>query len=798
MAVAAIDFGSYSCKVAIGQRGGVEVVLNDYSLRQTPTYVAFSEKDRSIGVQAKQGLSINMSNTVYLFKHFIGRKFDDPTVQGELSNIPCKVVETKNGGVGFLVHYLGKETVFTPEQITAMLFTKLNTMVKNATGVEIAYCVIAIPCSWTNLQRKSLLNAAKIANIPGVHLMNETTAAGLAYGLPRARQIEEEKSRKVVFIDVGYSSTTVSVIEFIKSKLKVLAHCWDENLGGRNFDYRIREYLASEFQSKYKLNAKSAKRPWNRLLDEAEKVKKQLAMNSCDIPINLECFMEDRDVSCKMNREQFEKYCEPEFKKFENLLREISAKAKLSNAEIHSVEILGGSTRVPAIKSIIQQVYEKVPQTHLNADEAVAVGAGLQSAIYSPTTSTKTYDVEDCFPYAIKFIWPGANPSKPLLITDGISNYFPITRQVKVPSEQPYDCSLEYVEGKTFRYHEPKIGDFHVKYNMEQGGAPEVVKVKFRIDADGIVEFTTSSIERMMTEEQASEANGDVEMKDESKLGKGDAGDNTEKSDEPAAPPKAAKPKKKTILIDTDVSYPNTSSESVIQHLIEVENEMQMTDKREKEKSDAKNSLEEFVYNMRNKLDEAWREFIPDKERSEFLQKLSETENWIYGDGEDVEKSVYLSRLDDLSAVGGKVATRFDEWSARPLALEEFGKAVTQARKFITEFSNGEEKYSHLSEEDVKKVRNALDAREKELASWSTQSSKLSKQVDAPFSSQNVKSVLKDFNNLWVPIATKPRPKIEPPAAPMETDAAATDGSQESGENGAATEAKASEGMDID
>ena len=223
---------------------------------------------------------------------------------------------------------------------------------------------------------------------------------------------------------------------------------------------------------------------------------------------------------------------------------------------------------------------------------------------------------------------------------------------------------------------------------------------------------------------------------------------------------------------------------------------MQCTERAEKEKLDARNALEEYVYDMRDKMIGDWRDYILPEQREEFESRLSATENWIYDEGEDAERGVYASRLQDLQKTSDPVRKRVTEWSSRPAALDEFGRAVNQARKFIAEYQSGEEKYAHLAEEDVNKVIDALSKRESQLNEWARMHSTLQKHQDVPHTESSMRTALKDFNKFWVPIATKPKPKVEEPAKqeppPMETDA---DKGEEQKE---APKEAAEAGMDVD
>lgn len=325
-----------------------------YSPMPCSSFVAFDGKKRIIGVAAKNQQVTNMKNTVGGFKRLLGRKFNDPHVQHELTSIPARVEARGDGSIGIKVNYLGEDQHFSPEQLTAMLFTKLKETSAAAMQTQVNDCVIACPAFFTNAERRALLDAAQIAGLNVLRLMNETTATALAYGFYK-NDLFEDKPRNVIFVDFGHSSLQVSACTFTKGKLKMLASTWDQ-IGGRDIDLALGDYFSKEFQERYKINSKTNARANLRLLTEIEKLKKQMSANSTKLPLNIECFLEDIDVSSSMQRAQMEELCAPVFQRVEQTFKRLLAESKLQLDDIHSVEIVGGSSRIPAVKQLIEQV----------------------------------------------------------------------------------------------------------------------------------------------------------------------------------------------------------------------------------------------------------------------------------------------------------------------------------------------------------------------------------------------------------------------------------------------------------
>lgn len=283
--------------------------------------VAFTGNNRTLGVAAKNQLISNMTNTISGFKHLLGRKFQDPVVQKEILSTPYQVEECADGSVGIRVTYMDEEQVFSPEQITAMLFTKLKDTSTVALQAQIYDCVLTVPSYYSNVERKALQDAAAIAGLNVLRMLNETTATALSYGFYKQDLPEvTEKPRNVIFVDVGHSSIQISACAFHKYKLKMLAATADR-VGGRDVDMILADYFSKEFVTKYKMDPRTNKKAYVRLLAEAERLKKQMSANSTKLPLNIECFMNDTDVQSSISRTVMEELCDHLFKRVEESMK---------------------------------------------------------------------------------------------------------------------------------------------------------------------------------------------------------------------------------------------------------------------------------------------------------------------------------------------------------------------------------------------------------------------------------------------------------------------------------------------
>lgn len=407
---------------------------------------------------------------------------------------PNIVKELPDGGVGIKVQYLGEDHVFSPEQLTAMLFTKLKDTSATALQTQINDCVITVPFYFTNAERKALLDAAHIAGLNVLRLMNETTATALSYGFYRTDlPAETEPSRNVIFVDCGQASIQVSACAFNKSKLKMLAATF-EQIGGRDFDVCLAEHFSQEFITKYKIDPRTNKRAYVRLLTEIEKLKKQMSANSTKLPLHIECFMNDIDVSSHMQRNEFENLCGHLFSRIEDAMKKCLQESKLTLEDIHSVEIVGGASRIPAIKTLIEHVFGLAPSTTLNQDEAVSRGAALQCAIMSPAVRVREFGVTDIqnYPVTVRYgnepgtgemeVYPAYHPS-------------PFSKLLSLHRRDEFNLYVYYSDQQSLPYPDPFIGSYTIRgiKSMDENETHEV-KLKVRINLNGIVLISSAQM----------------------------------------------------------------------------------------------------------------------------------------------------------------------------------------------------------------------------------------------------------------------------------------------------------------
>ncbi|CAH2063339.1 unnamed protein product, partial [Iphiclides podalirius] len=781
MSVIGIDFGNESCYIAVAKAGGIETIANDYSLRGTPSCVAFSPKNRILGVAAKNQMVTNMKNTVFGFKRLLGRKFSDPHVQKELKHFPFKVEQKGDGGIGIRVNYLGEDNVFSPEQITAMLFTKLKDIAATALQTQINDCVISVPSYFTNAERNALLNAAAISGLNVLRLMNETTATALTYGIYKQDlPAPEEKPRNVVFVDFGYTSLQVAACAFNKGKLRVLATATDAYCGGRDIDMALAEYFCQDFLTRYKLDPKKNQRAFLRLLQEVEKLKKQMSANSTRLPLNIECFMEERDVSGDMQRSQMEQLCSETFTRVERTLRALLHNAKLRPEDIYAVEVVGGSTRIPAVKALIEQVFGKHASTTLNQDESVARGAALQCAMLSPAVRVREFNIADVQPYAVRLTWDAARGEDGDMEVFPAFHTAPFSKMLTFYRKEPFSVSAYYSD--QVPYPDSFIGQWNIKdVQPTPEGESQKVKLKVRVNIHGIITVASASL---VEKKQDSSQNDNVDMENVSETNQNNqeapmdtnggtqehqqnGPENQEENNDDKKDKSKDKSKKvlvKTVELPIDARTHGYSQHEINSYM-EQEGKMQAQDRQEKERADARNALEEYVYELRGKLSEGetLHDFVADEQRHRLVNQLDGLEQWLYDEGEDQNRQVYSDKLSELRTEGEPIKQRRLEYELRPGALDDFALTIQLTNKAVDQYRSGDAKYSHLADADMQKVveasKNALNWLENARQALAH----TPRYQQPPHTTHQIRQERQNFESIVNPILNKPKPKEKTP-----------------------------------
>lgn len=803
MSVIGIDLGYQTSTISAPKGGGIETLLNEYSQRQTASCVSFSEKQRELGEAGRQKAVTKFKSTVSFFKKFIGRQFKDADVQAEIANAHYRAKEMADGTVGFTCTSQGEDRDFSVVQITAMLLGQLRrAAMADLASTKLTDCVIGVPVGFTDVQRHAMLASAKIAGLNCLKIFNETTATALAYGIYKQDlPAEGEKPRRVVFADCGHSNFQLCAADFIKGKLIVRATA-SASVGGRDFDRLIFEHFAEEFKGKYKIDVKTNSRASIRLETECEKMKKLMSANATPVRLNIECLMDDKDVSGQIKREDFEAKATEQFALIEatcnqllaNLSTELEGKSKLE--DIDFVEIVGGTVRMPMIKSIIAKVFGQDTRTTLNLDEAVSRGCALQAAISSPTFRVRDFAVSDKTAYGINLNWTstdGETSNAELYKDNGTSG---LTKVLTFFRDADFVIESGYANADAIPGGVATIGSYTLK-GVTPGfdGKSQKVKAKFKIDEHGCFKIDDAHmIEKLAPQAEPEPAAADADAAKE------DAGkkDEPEKDAAPAEPDakkaKAAEPETKKAKTSKNTPLEIVAvmggvlTAAEVNGLIEAENALFDCDRAEKEKSDAKNALEEYIYAMRDNVSGKYEEYMAEADREKYSAQLTKYEDWLYDEGEDVAKSVYNGKLDELKSAGMPVEKRYTEAEARKPAIDALNQAVFACRKFLSDKASGDEKYAHLTEEDMKKVGEQFATSEKNCNEWVPKLASLAKTENPPILASAFVTEAANLERVYVPVMNKPAPVVEPPPADVPVEA---EGGAEGKPYGAAEEAAA-------
>lgn len=740
MAVVGIDLGTLNSKIGVARRKGIDIIANETSNRTTPSLISFGPKQRAIGEPAKTQEVSNFKNTIGSLKRLLGRSASDPEItEHEKKFINATLVDV-NGTVGVKVNYAGEQQQYSATQLVAMFLGKLRDTAEIELKTPVSDVVIGVPSWYTDAQRRAMIDAANIAALNPLRIINETTPVALGYGITKSDLPDPENPRHVMFVDVGHSNMTATVVAFSKNQLAVKSSASDRQLGGRDIDYALVRHFSEEFKTKYKIDVLSNPKATFRLIAGCEKLKKVLSANA-ESNLSVESIMNDVDASSRLTREQMEGLIGPLLDRVQGPIVKALEMAGLAPEQIDTIELVGGTSRVPAIKSRISAIFGgKTLSTTLNQDEAVARGATFACAMLSPVFKVREFAYHDVAAYPVKVQWePTEEEPDSELVVFPAGNVTPSTKILTTARKAPFDIEAVYAEPEGLPGAvNPWIGRATIKGSPAAGENP-TYKVKTRMNANGIVSFEGAYYEEIEEKEDTMEV--------DAKEGE-------------------AVPKKKKIVRKKDVPVVtgyNSLETSTLNNLREQEASMHAADKLVKDTEDRKNALEEYIYDMRGKLEDRYAPYVQPAEKEKLLSMLTKAEDWLYSEeGEDATKSAYTSQLDALKAVGDPIAFRYTEHSELPKAASLLRETINQ---FYSQATSGDERYSHIDPKDIQAVVEKVANTQKWLDDAMAKQAERPKNVAPVVTTNEIKKKREELVYFATPIMSKPKPK------PVVTDA---------------------------
>ncbi|RRT33324.1 hypothetical protein B296_00057508 [Ensete ventricosum] len=623
--VIGIDLGTtYSC-VGVYKNGHVEIIANDQGNRITPSWVAFTDSERLIGEAAKNQAAVNAERTVFDVKRLIGRRFEDKEVQKDMKLVPYKIVN-KDGKPYIQVKIKdGEVKVFSPEEISAMVLTKMKETAEAFLGKKINDAVVTVPAYFNDAQRQATKDAGIIAGLNVARIINEPTAAAIAYGLDK-----KGGEKNILVFDLGGGTFDVSILTIDNGVFEVLATNGDTHLGGEDFDQRIMEYFIKLIKKKHGKDISKDNRALGKLRREAERAKRALS-NQHQVRVEIESLYEGLDFSEPLTRARFEELNNDLFRKTMGPVKKAMEDAGLEKNQIDEIVLVGGSTRIPKVQQLLKDYFDgKEPNKGVNPDEAVAYGAAVQGSILSGEGGEETKG--NMFDYIPSCFSSVVLPSSTFVC-------------LSVTRHSSLGCRTSYSWDRDGRWSDDQADSKeHCDPNQEVSGVHHIPR-----SADCCLH----SGERSLT-------------KDCRLLGKFDL------SGIPPAPSRGTPQIEVTFEVDANgilnvkaedkgtgksekITITNEKgrlSQEEIERMVREAEEFAEEDKRVKEKIDARNQLETYVYNMKNTISD--KDKLADKIESEEKEKieaaLKDALEWL-DDNQNGEKEDYDEKLKEVEAV---------------------------------------------------------------------------------------------------------------------------------------------------